>query len=327
MPLPITVSDLIDQVRDGLDEQNTATISDDDILQSLNRAQDYSANLLVKQYPDPLVTFATVSPVSGQRSYDMPEDIFEDRLQKVEIIENGIAWEVKRISYRDVSVFESNSKAARPMYYYILGKKFYLIPTPAGGNRTIRYWYIKEVETLVKPQGRLTTIGTVTSGPYTGSSYVIVDSLGSDLTTVSDELKNYVNIVDAQTGDVKVSLEIQYIDTTQNKLIFKATPDRTTVWNRTISGSVGSDVVVDDYICLSRGNCIPYLKKPLSNFMITYSVVELKRRLGEATEAEERMLAKFEDQVDSQWAGRENQLRVKKRSRNWFSRFRRPFAN
>jgi hypothetical protein len=310
----------MDQIRSQLDEENNETVSDEDILQALNRGQDDATSVLMKHYPDPLVVFDTTTSVSGQRAYDLPEDIFEDRLQKVEILESGIAWEVKRISYRDVSSYETQSRAVRPLYYYILGKQFYLLPTPAGGQRDIRYWYIKELDPLVEQQGRVTSINT-------GSNYVVLNSVGDDLTTESDELKNYVNIVDAQTGIIKNTLQIESIDEDQKRVTFKSSPDRPTIYNRTVDSAIDSEVVLDDHICLASGNCVPYLKKPLSNYIIQFAVLELKRKLGEPTEAEERALAKFEDKWESTWAGREHQLRVKKRSRNWFSHFRRHFSD
>lgn len=321
MPYPIVVTDIIDQVRDQLDESNTTTISDADILQALNRAQDYASSLLVRHYPDPLIKREEISLVGGQASYDMPEDIFEDRLLKVEIIEGGIAWEVKRISYRDVSPYETKTSVVRPNFYYILEKQLYLTPAPSSsGSVTIRYWYVRELDQLVKEQGRITSVNTA-------SNYVIVDSLGDDLTAEADDLNSYVNIVDAQTGEIKCSNQIQNIDTTYNRITFKTSPTRSTVYNRSIVGSIDSDVEEDDLICVSRGNCIPYLKKPLQNHMIQYAVVELKRRLGEPTEAEERALGAFIEQVESQWVGREQSLRVKKRSTKWQQRFRRNFTD
>jgi len=317
MSAPITVTDLVDQVRSLMDEENTVTISSSEILQALNRAQDYATDLLSRHYPDPLLARSTTTTVAGQQAYEMPEDIFEDKLQKIEIIEAGIACEVLRFSYRDASQYDSCSQASRPLYYYILGKDVYLLPTPVGG-KTIRYWYLAETDAMVEPQGRITTIG---------ATYVLVNDLGDDLTTESDNLHNYINVVDAQTGRIKSSHQVQALDTTLNKVTIKSTPDRSTVWNRVITGTLSSDIERDDYVCLSKGNCIPYLKKPLSNFIVQYAVFELKRKLGEPTEAEERALEKFEDQVKHQWAGRETQLRVSKRSKNWWGRFRRQFSN
>lgn len=314
MTAPVTATDLIDQVRDQLDESNTETVSDSDVLQSLNRGQDYATDLMIRHYQDPLLAFSTTTTSSNADSYDMPEGIFEDRLQKVEMIENGVAWEVKRISYRDVTYYESSARTVRPMYYYVVGKKFYLVPDTIGG-KTMRFWYLKDVEPLVEPQGRITSINT-------SDNYIILDSIGSDLTTVSDELKNYVNLVDAQTSNIKSSHQIQSIDSSANKITFKSTPDRSSVRNRSITGTISSEVEVDDYICLSSGNCVPYLVKPLSNYVIQYAVLELKRKLGEPTQAEERALQKLADQVESTWSAREHKKRVKKRSKNWQNLFR-----
>ncbi|GAG19216.1 unnamed protein product, partial [marine sediment metagenome] len=256
------------------------TITPADILQALNRGQKFATDLLSRHYPDPLLVKddSALTTISGQQSYALPENIFEDKLQKVEILESGIAWEVKRINYREVSYYETNSQVSRPFYYYIMEKQFYLVPTPSGG-KTIRYWYLREPETLIEPQGRVTTVDVA-------NNYVTVDDIGSDLTTDSDELKNYINIVDAQSGKIKVSLQIQALDTSAETITIKTSPDRSTVWNRTIASAITTDVEVDDYVCLSRGNCIPYLKDPISNYIIQYAVLELKRKLGEPIESE-----------------------------------------
>jgi hypothetical protein len=238
----------------------------------------------------------------------MPEDIFEDKLQRVEVVEGSNYYPVKRINYRQVADYESSSTVSRPQFYYIMGKQWFLLPTPSGG--TVRYWYLKELESLVLPQGRITT----------------VDAIGSDLATASTSLNNYVNIIDASSGELKASYQIQSIDTTNKRITFRSTPTRSTVLNRTITGTVSSTTTeVDDYICVSRGNCIPYLKKPLSNYLIQYAVVELRRRLGEPSEADERALEKMEEQVKRQWAGRETQHRVTKASKNWSGRYKRNF--
>jgi hypothetical protein len=83
MSAPITVTDLVDQVRSLMDEENTVTISSSEILQALNRAQDYATDLLSRHYPDPLLARSTTTTVAGQQAYEMPEDIFEDKLQKI----------------------------------------------------------------------------------------------------------------------------------------------------------------------------------------------------------------------------------------------------
>jgi len=148
------------------------------------------------------------------------------------------------------------------------------------------------------------------------SNYIYVDSVGADLSTESDQLESYVNLIDGGTGLVKATMQIQNIQ--GNKITFKATPIRTTVLDLTVAGAIPSTIEGDDYICSISGSCVPFMKKPFSNFLVQYAVAELKRKFGETdANLEEQVLKKFESQIESQWSGRSNALRVNNRSNNW----------
>ena len=83
--LLLTVQDLVDQVRNQVDEQDQDAVSlEGDILPVLNRAQDYAYNILARKYQEPLLTYTQLTLTSGQE-YDIPEDAFEDRIEKIEI--------------------------------------------------------------------------------------------------------------------------------------------------------------------------------------------------------------------------------------------------
>lgn len=326
MAAPVTVDDLVDQVRDQIDEFNRENITDSDILQALNRAQDYAVNILAREYEEPLLADPLDVPTSaGVDTYDIPEDALEDRIEKLEVNEQNLKWEIKRISYRDISLYETNSQTSRPYHYVVLNRKFRLVPTPSG-QFSVRLWYLKEPEKLVECQGRITTVNDA-------STYVRVDSLGDDLTTESDELKNYVNLIDGATGEVKATMQIQSLDPDTGQITFKTTPDRTSVQGKTVVGAFPTDsdsnvtVEVDDYVALIQGSCVPFFKRPFSNFLIQYATNEIKRRLGEDVEPESRMLASLEKHIERQWVGREQTARVTKRNKNWHQPFRRYFTS
>ena len=58
---PTTVSDLVEQVRSQIDEDNTIGIRTlEDIVTALNRAQDHAAEILAKHYVEPLIKDITV---------------------------------------------------------------------------------------------------------------------------------------------------------------------------------------------------------------------------------------------------------------------------
>jgi hypothetical protein len=309
-----TVQDLIDQVRSQLDEQNRDSVStESDILPSMNRAQDYAFDILARKYPEPILAYSTLDMVSGEAEYSIPENVFEDRVQKLEVeVPNGTGRstyrEVQRISYRDISNYETTTPSNLPQYYCVIGRKLRIIPAPSGAY-DLRMWYLRNPEKLKTPQGRITIVNEA-------QRYVIVDSAGSSLTTEADQLGSYVNLIDGQTGEIKGTLQIQILS--DDKVTFRSTPTRSTVLNRVVSGSLTSlGIQQDDYISPIDGTCVPYYGSPVSNFLIQFAVAEITRKLGGQSDTEEKILDKFEKQMERTWAGRETQLRVKKKNTSW----------
>lgn len=312
----LVTSELIADVRSLTDEENIASVKDvEDIIPALNRAQDIAANILARHYESPLLKYTLVNIESGVQEYDIPEDAFEQRLEKVEIKINSFFTEIARLSYRDITYYESNLKVAYPYYYCIIGTKYRLLPN-VNGAYPLRIWYLKDPEPLVLEQGRVTTINQV-------SNYLIVDSIGSDLTTDSSELNSFVNLIDGNTGEVRASLQIQSI--VGNKITFKTSPTRTEVLNKEITGDIPDALQKDDYICTISGTCISLLKKPFNNYLIQLAVADITRKLGGNTEVELAIKSELEEIVTRSWVGREQTLSVKPKSSNWAYSRRRPF--
>jgi hypothetical protein len=315
-----TVENLVEEVRQQLDELNRDSVSTEaDILPTLNRASDFASDILTRKYPEPLLKYTTLDLQAGVSEYDIPEDVFEDRILKLETtvpVGTGRAnyIEIQRISYRDITNYESAAISSFPLYYCIIGRKIRIVPQPSG-SYDARMWMIRNPEKLVMPQGRVTLINST-------QNYIIVDEADGDLTTQSDQLASYVNVVDGQTGEIKGTLQIQSI--VDNKITFRTVPARSSVFNRQINTSL-QDITIqeDDYICAIDGICVPYFGRPTSNFLIQYAVAEITRKLGGAAETEEAVLKKFEQQVERTWAGRQQELRVKKKSNVWGTNTRR----
>lgn len=319
--LMYTTDDLVAGVRSLLDELNQDSVDTvTDILPSLNRALQYGMDTLARKYPEPMLTHSVLDLVGGQAEYDIPEDCFEDRLLKVEIQipsgQGGTGYtyrKVERISYRDLSDYESSITTNLPIYYCVIGRKVRLLSTPSG-TFPARIWYLREPEALVLPQGRVTHI----NAPAT---YVIVDTAGADLSTESDQLASYINVIDGQTGGVKATLQMSNI--TDDKISFRTSPLRTTVLGRTVIGTLPTDIAEDDYLCSVVGSCIAYPSSPLGNFLIEFTVAEMTGKLGGDRVAEEQILDKFEKQLERIWVGREKQMRVQKKSEKWGTPVRR----
>lgn len=312
------VDDLISDVRSLLDEENQAAVDDDrDILPALNRAQDVAANILARHYDDPMLVHATIQLEANKQEYDIPDDAFEARLEKVELKNGVVYYPLERISYRDITLYETSTRINIPYFYCVVGNKFRIIPGPTNVNQ-LRVWYLYDPLPLVKQQGRITLVND-------DENYVIVDEVGEDLTTETDQLNSYVNIIDGQSGVRKGSFQIKNI--VDNKITFKTTPSREDVYNIPINDDMSTlvdneDLPVtinqDDYICLIKGNCIPFFKKPFSNYLISYAVAELSAiKLGGEAGLVTAVKTELEKLVEHSWVGRESTLKVKKKNPQW----------
>jgi len=207
-----------------------------------------------------------------------------------------------------VTDYESSARTATPDYYCVIGRRIRFIQTPSG-TYSARIWFLRSPEKFMLEQGRIGLVNT-------SSNYVLVDEVGSDLTTESDQLGSYVNIVDGQTGEIRGTLQIQILG--DNRITFRTTPTRTTVLNRTVGTTLtGLGAAADDYICSVEGTCVPYYSQPTRNFLVQYAVAELTRKLGGAADMEERVLERFERQIEKSFVSREHHTRVQKRSSIW----------
>jgi hypothetical protein len=309
MPRLLTTDVLISNVRSLLDEVNTDAIDDTaDIIPALNRAQMEGFNILARLYPEPILKHATLTLTGGTQEYDMPENVFEDRIEKIQIYLGNVYADCKRISYYDTTFYESATTSPIPAFWTGYGRKIRFLPTPDGSYQA-RLWYLEEPEQLVKSQGRVTTVSVA-------GNYVVVDSIGADLTTTDDNLNNYVNIIDGQTGIVKATMQISNI--VGNKIAFRAVPSRPSgvVLNRTISTAIPTTVNQDDYVCVVSGTCVPLFAYPTSQFVIDRTVLDMKGvKLSEDSSLLEKLVEKFEGQLKHSWAGRETTKRITKRSR------------
>lgn len=308
-----TVENIVSDVRSLTDEpSNDAVDTATGILPALNRGLDHAVDILSRRYPEPFLEYGTLVLNGTDTEYDIPEQCFEDRLLRVEIqLPGGVFQEVRQISFSDASIYESPAKAAIPQNYCIVGRKIRFMSGPSG-TYNARIWYMRNPDELVLPQGRITAINTA-------GNYIIVDQAGEDLSTESDTLESYVNIVDGTTGLVKWSGQIQVME--ENQITFRSSPIRSEVVGREILGALPVSISLDDYICNVRGTCVPQFGAPLSNFLIQFAVSDITRQLGGDVPSEEEILKKFEKQVGSTWAGRPTTMRIKRRSVAWGNLF------
>lgn len=306
-----TVDDLVDLVRDDCDESNVVDLTPADILQKLNRAQRKGVLQIIKNYDSLFLTSRDITTTSGTSDYAWPIDVYAGKIKRLELISGGSAYPIARLHHRQSSPHVRSSTTTRPTRYELIGKKYRLYGTPAGAL-TIREWYVRQPEKLVLQQGRILSLGTDVS---TSLPYVVVDALGSDLTTADTALNCYVNFINPDTGAVGGSAQISSINTTTKKILFKASGlTRTTVLGKTIAAALPTDLAVDWYLATVHGTCVPEIPEAYHDYLTQHAVVAIKRGKGEPTQEDYAALKQEEEDIRQIYQGTETRLRVAKRN-------------
>lgn len=306
------VDNLVLQVREAADESNTSDLDDAEIIRTLNRAQKRLVRIATRRYPAFFKrerTF-TAADFTG-RELTLPDATFGLIVNELHAIIGGVAYEILPATSRQAARLETNAVAPLAFYYSIVGDKLQLTTAP-DGSATYRMRYQIRPPELTTQQGRITDITEAATG------VLYVDDIGADLTTSISDLKAFVNVIDGTTGLVKTTLQISALDQTANKITFKTTGlNRTTVFGLTVADEIPATVALDDYICLAFGTCIPPLVRDYDDFIIAYTVLEIKRRMGEDTTAEYAHFKETEADIEKMWSGRPSTGRIGRRNAHW----------
>jgi hypothetical protein len=307
--MPTTVDQLVSEIRTATDEINTEYESDTEILQTLNRAQRNATNIISRKYPDLFTDWVDIT-TDGEYNYDLPTEAAGRRVVHVESYYNEIAYPMARITEVQASNYRTNAQSARPIYYLNYKNHIQFLPRPTSGIR-VRVYYIKRSQPLVLSQGRINLVDS-------GDNLVRVDAIGPDLATTTSGFASYVNFIDYNTGAVKGSCQIAAIDTDTNEITFKTSGlTRTSVLGLTISTTLPTDLAEDDYICLVTGTCVPELDDVYCDFLLQYSVVDIRRRFGEPLGEELEALERISKELEEMWAGRKPPGRIRKANGNY----------
>ena len=308
----LTVDNLISQIRSQSDEFNTDNATSGQILEILNRAQRKVTNIAARKYDSMFLQLATQTTSAGTALYDIPAKAAGRRIEKIEVLQGSIAWNLTQISHNKRDQFITSSQSQRPYYYSIRKNQYEIYPSPSGGL-TLNIFYTERPEPLVVQQGRITSIDT-------SAGTMLVDALGSGLSTTATNPGDgaYVSVIDYDTGASNINLQVSALDTTLKQISFKSSGlTRSTVLAKTIATAIGSDAAVDDYVSLITGTCVPELDEVYIDYYIQYAVVELRRRFGEPVQDDYAHLKDLEKELEKMWAGRPLQHRVKKSSGQW----------
>lgn len=318
-----STTDLIQEVREQADEFNVAAKSDDAIVRVLNRGLRFVSSELARTWEEPLIARASFDPskYNPNVGFDLPDDIFEDRVTYVQVDTPAAPTSIQFRSYTQVTALNiRGSRSFVPVAAYQKGRALFLVPQP-GASYAILVDYVRLPDPVTKPIGRITAVD------LTGDAVSVSDL---DEAAVSSDITSqlaYVNVIDGLTGVVKATRQVQLIQ--GERLGFRASPSRTTVEGRHVSGAftvdgpfepdgVTVDVAIGDYLCPVDGTCVLQLGQAFTSYLVQYAVAEIGRSLGDTTALLSKQIAdRGEQAARQQRAGRPAIVRVKNRSKTW----------
>ena len=158
--------------------------------------------------------------------------------------------------------------------------------------------------------------------------YIVVKDYNNAIIRVDDsyDYDSYINVCDAQTGEIKVSLQADPKSdndgTTGLFKLYPRTPIRSSVLNQVVSDIVDQPVLdvafePDDFICSVKGTCVLQYDISLENFIIQYAVNEVNRSLKHEVPTEKQMLDEFEQTIKRTYLNHDNTMRVTNNSKKW----------
>jgi len=154
--------------RNVANSDGTYSISDEEVLQYLNDAQDRMQNLISsrKNIAKIFVTQQIISLVADQEAYSIPDRVLLNKqIENVEFSSDGTLGNYVRLEKVNFINRDTNT-TTYPWGYYKQGGQIYLQPTPSTSGGTIRVTYERALDDLEIPRGLVSTIGTGTATEF-----------------------------------------------------------------------------------------------------------------------------------------------------------------
>ena len=310
----LTISDMLDELRAAVEEENSVQIKDDyNLLPILNRAHSKAFEILTRTYPEPLLTKTDI--VVNTKELVLPENVYQDKIHLAYWIDDT----GRKIAQCNKSGLQAFSDAdgndnGYPSSYVIMQRKLRFSGEPAG---TLRIWHMRELDRLVEP------IATIDEVP--DATHLSIADLDPTYSLTAGRHSSYLNIVDGQTGLIKGTIQVKQITT--DEIEIRSTPDRSAVLNRDISNDLATivddegavvTISADDYLCEIRGTCVLPYWDLVHDFIIQYGIAELKRELGYAYDVDQQLVSAFRsDMTKAAVANRDAPMTIRRRNAIW----------
>ena len=184
--------------RNNANADGTLAISDNEILQYLNDAQDRMQNLISarKNIAKIFATEAIISLVANQEAYTVPDRVLLNKqIENVEFSHDGTVANYIRLE--KLNLFNRDTNPTNfPWGYFKRGGQIFVQPVPNSSTGTLRVTYERDLDDLDIPRG---VISTVNTGTATQFATVTLDSTANSYESTTPGWSNiqYACFVDA----------------------------------------------------------------------------------------------------------------------------------
>lgn len=144
-----TYADLKSYLEKELDLEDETFITADEMRSYFNEAVDMIEASIHNIYEDYFLTNSSLSILNGQAAYNLPTDIYAQKIRKVLYNDGGgYKYEIKRVKKLEETMFIQTPD----LYSYVLtndataGLKLTLFPTPVADQPYGTIWYIRNAK-------------------------------------------------------------------------------------------------------------------------------------------------------------------------------------
>lgn len=154
-----TLAELTAKIRNDLDLEEETFVRPDEITDYINEAIDEAESEIHGLYEDYFLTRATLNLVADQELYDLPGNIYGDKIRRITYNNTSSVYKIERI--QDWKKFEKyeiarNFETSDLYQYFLLNNepgevKILLTPKARETGPFATVWYIRQANRLVNP--------------------------------------------------------------------------------------------------------------------------------------------------------------------------------
>lgn len=149
-----TWSEVAAKIRRDTDTQEEDFVNDTELLGYMNEAIDVAEALIHNTWEDYFLDDETISLVKDQNEYDLPSDIYAQKIRLIQYDYGSDYYQIKEIDLKRIAQLTNNTTGIDRFYYKLTndstnGIKLRLYPTPKSAQtNAVTVWYYRNAKEI-----------------------------------------------------------------------------------------------------------------------------------------------------------------------------------